>query len=78
MTTKYLVINEATLRGTDTVVTEFVRLHATLQGALDYIHELAAEHDVFVEDDADSVYLPSDYGHIESDEYYIAEIEECE
>lgn len=77
MTTKYLVLNETTFHGTDQVTTEVTALHATLQGALDEIHEIAEELEVVVEDDASSVTAVGEYGTgIESDEYYIIEIEE--
>ncbi len=75
MSSAFLILNETTFRGTDQVATEPVSLHATLQGAMDCLHDLATEHDVFVEDDADSVYLPPQFDHILSDEYYIVEME---
>ena len=77
MSTKYLILNETTFHGTDQVTTEVTSLHASLQGALDAIHELAEELEVEVEDDANSVVVDGVYGTgIETDEYYIIEIEE--
>jgi hypothetical protein len=75
VSTKYLILNETTFIGTDQVTTEPVELYGTLQGAMDWIHELALDNDVVVEDDANSVYIPSGEG-IETDEYYIIEMEE--
>jgi hypothetical protein len=77
VSTKYLILNETTFHGTDQVTTEVTSLHASLQGALDAIHELAEELEVEVEDDANSVVVDGVYGTgIETDEYYIIEIEE--
>jgi hypothetical protein len=77
VTTKYLILNETTFHGTDQVTTEVTSLRGTLQGALDEIHEIAEELGVVVEDDADSVIAVGEYGTgIQSDEYYIVEIEE--
>lgn len=77
MSTKYLILNETTFHGTDQVTTEVTSLHASLQGALDAIHDIAKELDVEVEDDADSVVVDGVYGTgIETDEYYMIEIEE--
>lgn len=75
MTTKYLILNETTFIGTDQVTTEPVELYSNLQGAMDWIHELALDNGVQVEDDANSVYVPPNEG-IETDEYYIIEMEE--
>lgn len=77
MTTKYLILNETTFHGVDQVTTEVTSLHATLQGALDEIHEIAEDLEVEVEDDANSVVALGEYGTgIQTDEYYIVEIEE--
>ena len=77
MSTKYLILNETTFHGTDQVTTEVTSLHASLQGALDAIHDIAEELEVEVEDDANSVVVDGVYGTgIETDEYYIIEIEE--
>jgi len=77
VSTKYLILNETTFHGTDQVTTEVTSLHASLQGALDAIHDIAKELDVEVEDDADSVVVDGVYGTgIETDEYYMIEIEE--
>lgn len=73
---KYLVLNETTFAHTSNVVTEVVSLHASLQGALDFLAELAQDNGVTVEPDANSVYLPVTEGYIEADEYYIIEMEE--
>lgn len=75
MSTKYLILNETTFIGTDQISTEPVSLHATLQGAMDWLHDLAVDNDVFIEEDANSVYIPPAEG-IETDEYYIIEMEE--
>lgn len=74
MSTVYLILNETTFIGTDQVTTEPVEVYDNLQGAMDEIHELAQDHDVLVEDDANSVYIPPAEG-IETDEYYIIEME---
>lgn len=74
MSTVYLILNETTFIGTDQVTTEPVEVYDNLQGAMDWIHELAQDHDVLVEDDANSVYIPPAEG-IETDEYYIIEME---
>lgn len=77
MSTKYLILNETTFHGTDQVTTEVTSLHGTLQGAMDAIHDIAEELDVEVEDDANSVVVDGVSGTgIETDEYYIIEIEE--
>lgn len=77
MSTKYLILNETTFHGTDQVTTEVTSLHATLQGAMDGIADIAGELEVEVEDDANSVVVDGEYGTgIETDEYYIIEIEE--
>lgn len=77
MSTKYLILNETTFHGTDQVTTEVTSLHASLQGAMDAIHDLAEELEVEVEDDANSVVVDGVSGTgIETDEYYIIEIEE--
>ena len=75
MTTKYLILNETTFIGTDQISTEPVSLHSTLDGACGWLADLAEEHDVFIEDDANSIYIPPATG-IETDEYYIVEMEE--
>lgn len=75
MTTKYLILNETTFIGTDQVTTEPVSLHGTLEGACRWLGELAADNDVYVEPDANSVYIPPNTG-IDTDEYYIVEMEE--
>lgn len=77
VTTKFLILNETTFHGTDMVTTEVTSLHATLQGAMDAVHDIAQDLGVEVEDDANSVVVKGDYGTgIEDDEYYIIEIEE--
>ena len=74
MSTAYLILNETTFIGTDQVTTEPVELFDNLQGAVDWIHELALDNDVQVEEEANSVYIPPAEG-IETDEYYIIEME---
>lgn len=77
MTTKYLILNETTFHGVDQVTTEVTSLHATLQGALDAVHDIAEDLGVEVEEDANSVVALGEYGTgIQTDEYYIVEIEE--
>lgn len=77
MSTKYLILNETTFHGTEQVTTEVTSLHASLQGAMDEIHDIAEDLEVEVEDDANSVVVEGAYGTgIETDEYYIIEIEE--
>lgn len=70
----YLILNETTFKGTEQITTEVTEVYDNLQGAMDYIADLAEDNDVVIEEDADSVYLPPS-GHIESDEYYIVEME---
>lgn len=70
----HLILNETTFRGTGNVATEVAAAFHSLQSAMDYISDLAEEHDVFAEDDADSVYLPPEFDYVESDEYYIVEM----
>jgi hypothetical protein len=70
----YLILNETTFIGTDQVTTEPVEVYDNLQGAMDWIHELAQDNGVQVEEDANSVYIPPSEG-IETDEYYIIEME---
>lgn len=73
--TFYIIINETTFRATDNISTEVLpEGYTSLQRAVDFIHELADEYGVYVEDDADSVYLPPSAEYITSDEYYIAEV----
>lgn len=77
VSTKYLILNETTFHGTEQVTTEVTSLHATLQGAMDEISNIAKDLDVYVEDDANSVVVEGEYGTgIETDEYYIIEMEE--
>lgn len=76
MSDVYLILNETTFTGTDSVTTEVVAVFETLQSALDDIAEIADDNGVFVEDDANSVVLLGKYGTgIATDEYYIVEIE---
>lgn len=72
--TVYLILNETTFFGTDQVTTEPIEVYDNLQGAMDWIHDLAKDNDVEIEDDANSVYVPVRDG-IETDEYYIIEME---
>ena len=74
MSAMYLILNETTFIGTDQVTTDPVELYDDLQAAMDWIHDLAEDHGVQVEDDANSVYIPASEG-IETDEYYIIEME---
>jgi len=74
MSTAYLILNETTFTGTDQVTTEPVELFDNLQGAMDWLAELALDNGVQVEEDANSVYIPPNIG-MESDEYYIVEME---
>lgn len=74
MSTVYLILNETTFIGTDQVTTEPVEVYDDLQAAMDWIHDLAEDNGVQVEDDANSVYVPASEG-IETDEYYIIEME---
>lgn len=76
MSEAYLVLNETTFVSTDQVTTEPASLHETLSGAVNWLAELAEKHDVEIEDDANSVYIPAPSGSgIETDEYYIIEME---
>jgi hypothetical protein len=74
MSTVYLILNETTFIGTDQVTTEPVEVYDNLQGAMDWLAELARDQGVEVEDDANSVYIPPQIG-METDEYYIIEME---
>lgn len=74
MSTAYLILNETTFIGTDQISTEPVSLHATLEGAVKWLADLAADNDVYIEPDANSVYIPPNTG-IDTDEYYIVEME---
>jgi hypothetical protein len=76
MSSVYLILNETTFHGTDQITTEVVEATMELQVALDWLADLAEEHDIYVEDDANSVVLTGEYGTgIETDEYYIVEME---
>lgn len=76
MSEVFLILNETTFHGTDQVTTEVVSAHDSLQGALDEIQDIADELGVEVEDDANSVVVDGVYGTgIETDEYYIIEME---
>ncbi|AUG87425.1 hypothetical protein SEA_TREAT_57 [Streptomyces phage Treat] len=76
MSEAYLVLNETTFVSTDQVTTEPSSLHETLSGAVKWLAELAEQHGVDVEEDANSVYIPAPPGSgIETDEYYIIEME---
>lgn len=70
----FLILNETTFIGTNQVTTEPVSLHETLTGAVEWLAELASDNDVLIDEDANSVYLPPQIG-MESDEYYIVEME---
>lgn len=74
MSSAFLILNETTFIGTDQVTTEPVELFDNLQSAMDWLAELAADNDVVIEDDANSVYIPPAIG-METDEYYIVEME---
>jgi hypothetical protein len=74
MSSAYLILNETTFTGTDQITTEPVELFDNLQGAIDWLSELALDQGVQVEDDANSVYIPPNVG-METDEYYIVEME---
>ncbi|AUG87553.1 hypothetical protein SEA_TORITOKI_57 [Streptomyces phage ToriToki] len=76
MSEAYLVLNETTFVSTDQVTTEASSLHATLGGAVKWLADKAEEYGVDVEEDANSVYIPAPPGSgIETDEYYIVEME---
>lgn len=71
----YLILNETVYRSDSQVTSEPVILFQSKQDALDWIQDIAEEYDVEIAPDADSVYLPPPGQHIESDEYYITEME---
>lgn len=74
--TVYLILNETTYLGTEQVTTEVVEATLDLQWAMDWLQELAAENEIYVADDADSVVLQGRHGTgVDVDEYYIAEME---
>lgn len=76
MSSVYLILNETTFHGTDQVTTEVVEASLDLQVMLDWLQDLAEENDIYVEDDANSVVFAGEYGTgIETDEYYIVEME---
>lgn len=74
MSQAYLILNETTFIGTDQITTEPVELYDNLQGAVDWLADLAMDNGVQIEEDANSVYLPPQTG-METDEYYIVEME---
>lgn len=74
MSQAYLILNETTFIGTDQITTEPVELYDNLQGAVDWLADLALDNGVQIEEDANSVYLPPQVG-METDEYYIVEME---
>lgn len=69
----YIIMNETLLRDVPYPATEAVAGYSTLQGAIDFLNDLATEYEVSVRPDPTSVYLP-ETGH-QIDEYYIQEIE---
>lgn len=72
----FLILNETTFHGTEQVTTEVTSAHGSLQSALDEIQDIAEELEVVVEPDASSVVVEGEYGTgIETDEYYIIEME---
>ncbi len=73
----YLILNETTFHGTDQVTSEIVPpAHDSLQGAMDALNDIATDLDVEVEEDANSVTVNGAYGTgIDTDEYYIIEVE---
>ena len=76
MSTVYLILNETTFHGTNQVTTEVVEASLDLQVVMNWIADLAEENGIYVEDDANSVILPGFGGTgIETDEYYIVEME---
>jgi hypothetical protein len=72
----YAIFNESSPIGSDLVITEVVQpLRFTYEEALADLQQIAEDNDVYVEDDASSVYVPVMGTHLESDEYYIVEME---
>ena len=72
----YVILNESTPLGVDLVVTEIVPpAYWTYEKALDALATIAEDNGVFLEDDATSVYVPVGGTHLESDEYYVVELE---
>ena len=77
MSSVFAIFNESAPKGTDLVITEVVQpLRWTYEDALADLHQIAEDNNVYVDDEATSVYVPlGDNHHLESDEYYIMELE---
>lgn len=76
MDTIYLIINESFPVGMTTPMTEVVQpAWRTLQDALQGLNDIASEYGLTLEDEETSVFLPVEGTHLESDEYYIIEME---
>ena len=76
MSNVYAILNESAPVGVDLVITEIVQpLRWTYEEALADLQQIAEENGVYLEDDASSVYVPVGGTHLESDEYYIVELE---
>ncbi len=77
MSSAFVILNESFPINVDIPTTEIVenKCYPTLQAAMSALADIAEEFDVYVEDDANSVYVPTEGTHLESDEYYIVELE---
>jgi hypothetical protein len=74
----YLIMNEATVSENyhGGIVVEVVSAWGSEQSALEGLHLIALESGIELDPGEDSVYLPvTPTSHLESDEYYIVEME---
>jgi len=76
MSEVFIILNESTPIGVDAPVTEVQpKYYTSLQAAMDALADIAEDYGIYIEDDANSVYVPVEGTHLESDEYYIVELE---
>lgn len=76
MASIFLILNEAYPKGVSMPVTEVVNpARWTYQDALDDLSDIASDAGVVIDGDESSVFLPTKGTHLESDEYYIIELE---
>ena len=76
MDSVFVVINESQPKGAPMVLTEIVHpARWSYQEALDDLRDIAEEAGVYLDEDASTVYVPIQNTHLESDEYYIIELE---
>ena len=76
MSNIYVIINESLPKGSNLVLTEIVPpARWTYQEALDDLADIAYDNGVEVDAEDSSVYVPVKGTHLETDEYYIIELE---